>query len=119
LIEAGLGLKYLNGYKGTWGTEFWNALGKDAQYILADGFWSETYPYPKARELGERYYQKFNKSSVSIGLFYAICQAGRVNRKWNRANRSTFNDSRRLGLGDRRARQPPGATRAPQRSKKT
>jgi len=72
--EAGLNLKYLHGYKGTWGTEFWNALGKDAQYILADGFWSETYPYPKAKEIGERYYQKFNKRSVSIGLFYAICQ---------------------------------------------
>jgi branched-chain amino acid transport system substrate-binding protein len=72
--EVGLNLKYLHGYKGTWGTEFWNALGKDAQYILADGFWSETYPYPKAKELGEMYYQKFHKRSVSIGLFYAICQ---------------------------------------------
>jgi len=72
--EVGLNLKYLHGYKGTWGTEFWNALGKDAQYILADGFWSETYPYPKAKEIGERYYQKFHKRSVSIGLFYAICQ---------------------------------------------
>lgn len=72
--EAGLNLKYLHGYKGTWGTEFWNALGETAQYILADGFWSETYPYPMAKELGERYYQNFNKRSVSIGLFYAICQ---------------------------------------------
>ena len=72
--EVGLNLKYLHGYKGTWGTEFWNALGQDAQYILADGFWSETYPYPNAKEIGERYYQKFNKRSVSIGLFYAICQ---------------------------------------------
>jgi len=72
--EVGLNLKYLHGYKGTWGTEFWNALGNDAQYILADGFWSETYPYPKAKEIGERYFQKFNKRSVSIGLFYAICQ---------------------------------------------
>jgi len=72
--EAGLNLKYLHGYKGTWGTEFWNALGNDAQYILADGFWSETYPYPMAKEIGERYYQNFHKRSVSIGLFYAISQ---------------------------------------------
>ena len=69
-----MNLKYLHGYKGTWGTEFWNALGNAAQYILADGFWSENYPYPMAKEIGERYYQNFHKRSVSIGLFYAISQ---------------------------------------------
>ncbi|PKN25278.1 MAG: hypothetical protein CVU64_20270 [Deltaproteobacteria bacterium HGW-Deltaproteobacteria-21] len=73
--EAGLNLKYLHGYKGTWGTEFWNALGKTAQYVLADGFWSEDYPYPKAKEIGERYSKKFNKRSVSIGLYYGLCQS--------------------------------------------
>ena len=72
--ENGLNLKYLHGYKGTWGTEFWTALGKDAQYVLADGFWSETYPYPMAKEIGERYFKQYNKRSVSIGLYYALCQ---------------------------------------------
>ena len=72
--EAGMSLKYLHGYKGTWNTDFWNALGKDAQYILADGFWSEEYAFPKAKELGERYSKQFNKRSVSIGLYYAMCQ---------------------------------------------
>jgi branched-chain amino acid transport system substrate-binding protein len=72
--EARLNLKYLYGYKGTWNTDFWNALGKDANYVLADGFWAEDWPFPKAKELGERYYKQFNKRSVSIGEYYALCQ---------------------------------------------
>jgi branched-chain amino acid transport system substrate-binding protein len=72
--EAGLNLKYFHGYKGTWTTDFANALGKDAQYVVADGFWSEDFPYPGSKELGERYYKQFKKRSVSIGLYYAICQ---------------------------------------------
>jgi branched-chain amino acid transport system substrate-binding protein len=72
--EAGLNLKYLHGYKGTWNTDFWNALGKDANYILADGFWSENWGFPGGKELGERYFKKFHKRSVSIGLYYASCQ---------------------------------------------
>jgi branched-chain amino acid transport system substrate-binding protein len=72
--EAGLNLKFLQGYKGTWNGDFWNALGKDATYVLSDGFWSEDWPFPKGKELGERYFKKFNKRSVSIGLYYATCQ---------------------------------------------
>lgn len=72
--EARLNLKYLYGYKGTWNTDFWNALGKDANYVLADGFWAEDWPFPKAKELGERYYKQFDKRSVSIGEYYALCQ---------------------------------------------
>ncbi len=72
--EAGLNLKYLHGYKGTWSTDFSNALGKDADYILADGFWSEDYAFPGAKELGARYFKKFGKRSTSIGLYYADCQ---------------------------------------------
>lgn len=72
--EAGLNLKYLFGYKGTWNSDFWNALGKDANYVLADGFWSADWPFPGGKELGERYFKKFNKGSVSIGLYYASCQ---------------------------------------------
>ena len=72
--EAGLNLKYLHGYKGTWNGDFWKALGKDANYVLCDGFWSEDWPYPKGKELGERYSKKFGKRSVAIGLYYATCQ---------------------------------------------
>jgi len=69
-----LDLKYLHGWKGTWAAEFWKALEKDAQYVVCDGFWSEDYPYPGAKKLGILFYEKFNKHSVSVGLFYGICQ---------------------------------------------
>jgi branched-chain amino acid transport system substrate-binding protein len=72
--QAGLNLKYLHGYKGTWAPDFWNALGKDAQYVLADGFWHEDFPYPMAKELGDRYRKQLSKHSASIGLFYALAQ---------------------------------------------
>jgi len=72
--ESGVSAKYLHGWKGTWGSEFWAALGKDAQYVLTDGHWSEYFPYPGAKELGERFTKKFNKQSVSVGMYYALCQ---------------------------------------------
>jgi branched-chain amino acid transport system substrate-binding protein len=72
--ELGFSVKYLHGWKGTWTSEFWSALGKDAQYVMLDGFWSEGFPYPGAKELGERYNKKFNKRSVSTGLYYALAQ---------------------------------------------
>jgi branched-chain amino acid transport system substrate-binding protein len=72
--ESGLSVKYLHGWKGTWTSEFWKALGKDAQYVMLDGFWSEDYPFPGAKELGERYTKKFNKQSVSTGLYYGLAQ---------------------------------------------
>jgi branched-chain amino acid transport system substrate-binding protein len=74
LKEAKLNLKYLHGYKGTWNTDFWNALGEDANYVLAEGFWSEDWPYPYAKELGEKYYKAFKKRSIGIGEYYALCQ---------------------------------------------
>ena len=72
--EAGMSLKYLHGYKGTWAPDFYKALGKDAQYVLADGFWHEDFPYPMAKELGARYKKETGKHSASIGLFYALAQ---------------------------------------------
>jgi len=72
--ETGLNVKYFHGYKGTWAHEFYNALGPDAEGILMDGFWSEDFPYPGAKELGTRYAKKFDKHSVSIGLYYGLCQ---------------------------------------------
>lgn len=72
--ENNLSVKYFHGWKGTWAGEFWKALGKDAQYILCDGFWSMDFPFPGAKELGERYYDHFKKYSVSVGALYGLCQ---------------------------------------------
>lgn len=72
--EANFSAAYMHGWKGTWAGEFYKALGKDGQYILCDGFWSMDFPYPGAKELGERYYKDFGKYSVSAGATYALCQ---------------------------------------------
>lgn len=65
---------YLHGWKGTWTGNFGKELGKDTQYILCDGFWSKDFPFPEARELGERYQQRFGGTSVSVGSAYALAQ---------------------------------------------
>ncbi len=72
--EAKLNARYIHGWKGTWANEFAEALGKDANYIVCDGFWSEDFPYPMAKELGQRYTAKFKKRSVSTGAFYGTAQ---------------------------------------------
>ncbi len=72
--EAKLNAKYIHGWKGTWSNEFAEAMGKDVNYIVCDGFWSEDYPYPFCKELGKRYTEKFKKHSVSIGAYYATAQ---------------------------------------------
>lgn len=69
-----LNVKYLHGFQGTWPVEFGQVLGRDAQYVVTDGHWSERYKAPGAKELGQRYYRKFHKHSVSIGAFYALAQ---------------------------------------------
>lgn len=73
--ENNFNVKYFYGWKGTWPAEFWDALRGDAEGIMCDGFWSEDYPLPGARELGERYRADFKKGSLSIGVFYALCQS--------------------------------------------
>lgn len=72
--ENNFSVPYFHGWKGTWAGEFWQALGEDAQYVLCDGFWSMDFPFPGAKELGERYYKNFEKYSVSAGATYALCQ---------------------------------------------
>ena len=72
--KMGFSVKFFQGLKGTWAKEFYKALGKDADYIFCDGFWSEDYPFPKAKELGKRYYKEFGKHSVGAGMYYAVCQ---------------------------------------------
>lgn len=72
--EVNYSVKFLYGYKGTWNTDFWKAMGKDAQYVLFDGFWHEDYPYPGCKELSAKFRKEFNRPSVSIGIFYATAQ---------------------------------------------
>jgi branched-chain amino acid transport system substrate-binding protein len=72
--ELGVNVRYFHGWQGVWPIEFYKALGKDSNYMIGDGFWSEDFPYPGAKELGERYRHEFGKQSVSVGLQYAQCQ---------------------------------------------
>ena len=72
--ENGLNYKYFHGYKGTFVPDFGEALGKDANYILSDAFWFEDWPFPRAKEIGERYYKDTKKHSLTIGAYYALAQ---------------------------------------------
>lgn len=73
--EQDLNLKYIHGFKGFWPNEFYDGLGKDANYIVHDGFWAETLGYPYAAELGKRYRDDHGgQDSVSCGLPYANVQ---------------------------------------------
>ncbi len=72
--ENNFSVKAFQGVKGTWSTEFYKALGNDAEGVLLDAFWSEDYPFKGAKELGERYTKKFGDRSVSVGMYYATCQ---------------------------------------------
>jgi branched-chain amino acid transport system substrate-binding protein len=71
---SGLELKYVAGWKGTWAPEFQKALGPDAELVISDGFWSEDFPYAGAKQLGLRFRKQFKKHSVSVGMYYALCQ---------------------------------------------
>ena len=72
--QAGVKLKYIHGWMGMWTQEFQKALGKKANYVVYDAFWSEVYPNPGAAELGKKFKEAFDKDSVSIGFYYANVQ---------------------------------------------
>jgi len=72
--ELGFSVPYFHGWKGTWTGEFHDALGTDSDYIMTDGFWSESYPYTGSKELGQRFQNEFKKDSVTVGAFYANAQ---------------------------------------------
>jgi branched-chain amino acid transport system substrate-binding protein len=74
LKKVNLNVPYVHTWKGGWSGVLWKDLGKDAQYIVTDGFWSMDYPFQGAKELGENYYQAFNENSVTVGLPYALAQ---------------------------------------------
>jgi branched-chain amino acid transport system substrate-binding protein len=48
-------------------TTYWQAMGKDANYIISDGNWDESMPYPGNKRLVEEYKAK-NPDAKSIGL---------------------------------------------------
>ncbi len=82
---------YFHGWKGAWSGNFWKELGKDAQYIICDGFWSMDFPFPGARELGERHRKRFGQSSVTIGCTYALAQI-----LWQAIEKAGTLDSRKV-----------------------
>jgi branched-chain amino acid transport system substrate-binding protein len=69
--EQNLRVPYLHGWKGFWAREFEQGLGKDANYVIHDGFWSDKYGAPGSKELQERFVKQFKRDSTSIGIFYA------------------------------------------------
>ncbi|MBW1783383.1 MAG: amino acid ABC transporter substrate-binding protein [Deltaproteobacteria bacterium] len=72
--KLNLNVKFFQGWKGTWQTQFQKTMGKDAEGVFCDGFWSMDFPFPGAKELGKRHYAQYKRNSVSIGLYYALCQ---------------------------------------------
>lgn len=67
--------KFYMGYRGTWSSEFYDAMGaKDSQYVVTDAWWHEDLPYPGSKELGERYRKDTGRTSTSLGGTYALCQ---------------------------------------------
>jgi branched-chain amino acid transport system substrate-binding protein len=80
-----LNLKYIHGWKGFWDIQFPTTLGKDANFIMHDGFWVESLPFTGAKELGQAFRDAHNgQDSVSVGLPYASVQV--VARAIEKAN---------------------------------
>ena len=68
-------LKYIHGWMGMWPSQFYNALGKDANYVVHDGFWSPAFGAPGSEKLDQEYRSSHdNNASASIGMYYAIVQ---------------------------------------------
>jgi branched-chain amino acid transport system substrate-binding protein len=72
--ENKFNFKYYQSLKGAYSPDFYKALGKDANYVFTDGFWSEDYPYKGAKELGGLWHKQTGTHSVTIGMFYATAQ---------------------------------------------
>jgi branched-chain amino acid transport system substrate-binding protein len=72
--EQGYRVPYLHGWKGFWPREFEKTLGKDADYIIHDGFWNSGNGAPGSADLQKRFVAKFKNDSVSVGLSYVNAQ---------------------------------------------
>lgn len=72
---ANLNLKYLEGWMGMWPNQFATALGADANYIVCDGMWSASEPYPGNQKLDQEFRAAHNgDGSVTAGIYYANVQ---------------------------------------------
>ena len=69
--EQGLKIPFILGYKGFWPREFEQAMGPDANYIIHDGFWSDTLGHPGSDKLQKAFIKEFGYDSVSVGLSYS------------------------------------------------
>ncbi len=70
-----LNLKYIHGWMGMWANDFPTALGPDANYVVHDGFWSASLPYPGNTKLDQEFRAAHNGiDSITIGLYYAAVQ---------------------------------------------
>jgi branched-chain amino acid transport system substrate-binding protein len=74
LKEQGYRIPYIHGFKGFWPREFQKTLGKDADYIIHDGFWSSKNGAPGSDDLQKRFIKQFKNDSVSVGLSYVNAQ---------------------------------------------
>jgi branched-chain amino acid transport system substrate-binding protein len=72
--KENVNIPYIQTWKGGSSGMLWKDLGKDAQYVIVDGFWSMDYPFKGAKELGEQYEKTFNEYSITVGLPYALAQ---------------------------------------------
>jgi branched-chain amino acid transport system substrate-binding protein len=73
--EQNFRIPYVHGWKGFWPREFEQAMGKDINYIIHDGFWSSKSGAPGAEDLQNRFMKDHNgRDSTSIGLSYANVQ---------------------------------------------
>ncbi len=78
--EQNYRIPYVHGWKGFWNREFESALGKDADYIIHDGFWASKNGAPLSEDLQKRFMKDHKGGdSVSVGLSYAnaeiLCMA--------------------------------------------
>jgi branched-chain amino acid transport system substrate-binding protein len=74
LKEQSYRIPYIHGFKGFWPREFEKTLGKDANYIIHDGFWSSRNGAPGSEDLQKRFVKEFKNDSVSVGLSYVNAQ---------------------------------------------
>lgn len=66
--------KFLCAIKGGWPIEFYKIAGRDSDYVVSDGFFHGSFPYPGAREIWEAFKSSFGKFSVGSPLYYSAPQ---------------------------------------------
>lgn len=72
--EMGYNWKFLCAIKGGWPIEFYKTAGRDSDYVVSDGFFHGSFPYPGAKELWDSFQASFGKFSVGSPLYYSAPQ---------------------------------------------